>query len=127
VAAPALPGAELFNPVRLEQLCNELDRDSVAEMVGDFLAEFPDRLADIHRLHEAGKWSELERAAHSLKGLTALFGFGQLSAHFLAIEDSAEVSDAQKAADAVAMLDEPAQAAAQRLRGWLKEVRNRPK
>jgi CheY-like chemotaxis protein/HPt (histidine-containing phosphotransfer) domain-containing protein len=133
VAAPPTSGAaaasviEPFNPARLEQLCSELDRDSVAEMVNDFLAEFPDRLADIHRLHETSQWPELERAAHSLKGLAALFGFEQLAARFLAIEDSAEVADAPKVKASVAVLDPAAQAAAQQLRDWLREVRNRPR
>ena len=133
VAAPPTSGAaaasviEPFNPARLEQLCSELDRDSVAEMVNDFLAEFPDRLADIHRLHETSQWPELERAAHSLKGLAALFGFEQLAARFLAIEDSAEVADAPKVKESVAVLDPAAQAAAQQLRDWLREVRNRPR
>ena len=126
VPSGGTPAAETFNPVRLEQLCNELERASVVDMVGDFLNEFPDRLAEIHRLAEAGKWPELERAAHSLKGLTALFGFPPLSEKFLAIEDAAEVADAPRVQAALAVLDEPAQAAAQQLRGWLKDSRSRP-
>jgi two-component system, sensor histidine kinase and response regulator len=72
-------GAENFSPVRLEQFCQELDRDSVREMLGDFLKEFPARLEEIHRLADAKDWKELERGAHSLKGLAALFGCQKLS------------------------------------------------
>jgi PAS domain S-box-containing protein len=121
----AAPAVEKFNPVRLEQLCTELDRSAVADMVGDFLTEFPSRLAGIRRLNETAKWPELERAAHSLKGLTALFGFQALSGRFLALEDSAEAGDAAKVKEALATLDEPADAAAQQLRGWLTSVRSR--
>ena len=124
VAGTVAPVVESFNPARLEQLCTELDRAAVADMVGDFLGEFSDRLAEIHRLHEAGKWPELERAAHSLKGLAALFGFQKLSEHFLAIEDSAEAADGARAKAAIAVLDEPAHTAAEQLRGWLKNTRS---
>ena len=127
-AVPAAPGdaAEKFDPARLEQLCTELDRSAVADMVGDFLNEFPDRLAEIHRLEAAGQWPELERAAHSLKGLVALFGFKKLSERFLAIEDAAEAANAENVKAALAVLDEPAGIAAQQLRDWLKSSRSRP-
>ena len=113
------PEAGTFNPARLEQLCTELDRAAVAEMVGDFLNEFPDRLAEIRRLEAAAQWPELERAAHSLKGLSALFGFPQLSEKFLALEEAAEAADGPRAKPAVASLDASANAAAQQLRSWL--------
>ena len=118
--------ADHFNPAKLEQLCTELERGAVMGMAGDFLDEFPDRLAEIRRLHAAAQWPELERAAHSLKGLTALFGFPELAAHFLAIEDAADAADAERTAAALAGLDENANAAAQRLRGWLKNSRGQP-
>jgi HPt (histidine-containing phosphotransfer) domain-containing protein len=119
------PAAEGFNSNRLEQLCIELDRAAVADMVADFLTEFPNRLAEIHRLHDAGKWADLERAAHSLKGLAALFGFPKLSERFLAVEDGAEVADAARVKESLAVLDEPANAAVEQLRGWLKSTRSR--
>ncbi len=112
-----------FNPAKLEQLCNELERDAVVEMIADFLNEFPDRLAEMRRLADAGKWPELERAAHSLKGLAALFGFPELSEKFFAVESSAGTADAGRVKTALAALDEPANAATQQLRGWLKTSR----
>ena len=124
VAPMAISVAGPFNPARLEQLCTELNRAAVADMVGDFLTEFPDRLKEIHRLHDAGKWPELERAAHSLKGLSALFGFQKLADRFLAIEEAAEATDMGLVKSALGGLDEPANAAAQQLRGWLKSTRS---
>jgi len=124
--AGAAPAAAGFNPALLEELCDELERAAVVDMVGDFLAEFPTRLKDMHALHEARKWPELERAAHSLKGLAALFGFQKLSEYFLALEDGAGAADADRVKAALTGLDEPAAAAAQQLRGWLKTGHRRP-
>ncbi len=119
VAAVAAVAAESFDSARLEQLCNELERSAVVDMAGDFLKDFPERLAEIHRLNAAGKWLELERAAHSLKGLARLFGFQKLSEKFLAIEDGAGAADAERTKKTLAGLDEEAGAAMQQLRGWL--------
>ena len=115
--------AETFNPARLEQLCEELERTAVVDMVGDFLGEFPGRLEEIHRLQAAGRWTELERAAHSLKGMAALFGFQKLSENFLAIEDAAEISDQQRVEEALVTLDASANSAALQLRAWLDDSR----
>jgi PAS domain S-box-containing protein len=122
--SPPAPGD--FNPARLEQLCSELDRAAVADMVGDFLGEFPARLAEIHQFNAAAKWPDLERAAHSLKGLAALFGFEPLSLRFLAIEDAAEVADAGRVKTALVGLDAAANGAADQLRGWLDKTRSQP-
>jgi PAS domain S-box-containing protein len=112
--------ADTFSPARLEQLSSELDRPAVAEMVGDFLADFPLRLEELQRLFDAAQWPDLERAAHSLKGLAALFGSQKLSEHFLAIEDAAEAADAPRAKAALAVLPPVAKAAAEQFRAWLK-------
>ena len=127
-AVPPAAGdaAGRFDAARLEQLCVELERTAVVDMASDFLNEFPLRLAEIHRLESAGQWPELERAAHSLKGLTALFGFPKLSETFLAIEDAAEVTEAGRVKSALAVLDGQAVVAAQQLRGWLKNASHRP-
>jgi PAS domain S-box-containing protein len=123
-AAATMP--EEFNPTRLEQLCRELDRGAVCDMVGDFLQELPDRLAELHRLHTVAQWPELERAAHSLKGLSLLFGFQPLSEIFLAIEDAAEVGDAPQAGAGLAKLQTQTESATKQLRGWLEQQRKRP-
>jgi CheY-like chemotaxis protein len=112
-------GAETFNPARLEQLCSELERAAVVDMIGDFLNEFPGRMAEIQRLAAASDWDELERAAHSLKGLAALFGFQKLSEKFLDLEAAAEIGDAPQIKTALAGLDTDVSSATRQLRGWL--------
>ena len=108
-----------FNPAKLEQLCSELDRAPVMEMAGDFLNEFDGRITEIKNFAAAKNWEELERAAHSMKGLAALFGFQKLSENFLAIEDGAEAKDAERVIVALKPLDPLTATAARQLRGWL--------
>jgi CheY-like chemotaxis protein/HPt (histidine-containing phosphotransfer) domain-containing protein len=124
-AVPAAPSSaeEGFDPARLEQLCSELDRQSVCDMVNDFIEELPARLAEIHRLHDTSQWPELERAAHSLKGLCTLFGMPALTRIFLSIEDSAEGHDAPAVQTAVASLAENVPTATAPLRDWLQKQR----
>ncbi len=123
---PAAAGPEQFNPARLEQFCLELERPAVCDMIDDFIKELPARLAELQRLHAAAQWPELERAAHSLKGLFALFGFQALSENFLAIEDAAEAGDAARALAALEKLPPQTESAAEKLRGWLGQQRARP-
>jgi len=110
---------EPFNPAKLEQLCGELDRAPVMEMSGDFLKEFDGRIVEIKNFAAVKNWEELERAAHSMKGLSALFGFQKLSENFLAIEDGAEANDLDRVTAALRPLDPLAATAARQLRGWL--------
>jgi PAS domain S-box-containing protein len=110
-----------FDPARLEQLCDELDRAAVAEMVGDFTSEMPERLAEIQRHAAEKSWAELERAAHSLKGLGVLFGLQKLSAIFLAIEDAAEAGEPARVQAALANLPAETEAGIRQLRGWLEK------
>jgi len=118
--APATGGGtDDFNPARLEQLCSELDRAPVQEMVGDFLKEFPGRLDELKKFAGEKNWEEFERAAHSLKGLVALFGFQKLSEKFLTLEDAGEAADPSRAEAALAGLEGMTDSAAKHLRGWL--------
>ena len=126
----AIPAAtsppEEFDPARLEQFCQELDTAAVCDMVDDFLKELPDRLTELQRLHTAAQWPELERSAHSLKGLSLLFGFQPLSETFLAIEDAAEARDGAGAQVGLTKLLTQTGPASQKLRRWLEEQRARP-
>ena len=126
-AIPDPPGEpEPFNPARLEQLCTELERTAVCDMVGDFLQELPDRLTELQRLHTAASWPDLERSAHSLKGLALLFGFQPLSEIFLTIENAAEASDGPRAQAGLEKLQAQIVPAMQQLRSWLEAQRRRP-
>ncbi|HEY2329939.1 MAG TPA: MASE1 domain-containing protein [Verrucomicrobiae bacterium] len=125
-AVPAHPASGgNFDPARLEQLIQEMDRDAVAEMVADFLNELPDRLTEFHRLHAGAQWPELKRAAHSLKGLFFMFGFSPLAENFQAVEEAAGLADAARAAAALEGLDAPVEAAIGQLRNWLKNQQSR--
>jgi two-component system, sensor histidine kinase and response regulator len=109
---------DAFNPDKLEQLCDELDRASVCEMVGDFVKDLPDRLKELHRLRAAEQWPELKRGAHSLKGLFALFGCRALSETFFGIEQAAGAEDAAKSDEFLKGLDAQADKAGDDLRRW---------
>ena len=108
-----------YDFTRLEQLCTELDTTTVAEITGDFLKELPDRLNDIQRYHTAKQWPELERAAHSLKGLALMFGLQSLSTTFLAIENAADAQNADRVEAALTGLPEQTQTGVRQLRAWL--------
>ena len=88
-------------------------------MVGDFLKEFPGRLDELKKFAGEKNWEEFERAAHSLKGLVALFGFQKLSEKFLTLEDAGEAADPSRAEAALAGLEGMTDSAAKHLRGWL--------
>ncbi len=122
---PVGESVENYDFSRLEQLGDELDHASVLEMSADFLQDLPARLNDLQRYYAERSWPELERAAHSLKGLSLMFGLQSLSGTFLAIEDGAEVQNTEIVKAALTGLDAQAQAAMQQLRGWMDKQPNR--
>ncbi|MEI7534292.1 MAG: ATP-binding protein [Verrucomicrobiae bacterium] len=114
---------KFFEINQLEQLCGDLGRAAVCDMATDFLKELPDRLKEIHRLHAAAQWPDLKRAAHSLKGLLALFGLRPLSETLQVIEDAAGLADASGANTALAGLDAQAEKAISHLHDWRQNQR----
>jgi PAS domain S-box-containing protein len=127
-AVPAAAGAgDQFDPSKIEQLCNELERAAVMEMVGDFLKELPARLAEIQRLAAEELWAELGRATHSLKGLCALFGMKSLSETFLALENAADAGEPQTIKPLLANLPAQTEAGIRQIRRWLEnQNQNKP-
>jgi two-component system, sensor histidine kinase and response regulator len=120
VAAVPPAGVEKqFNPARLEQLCKELQRPAVLAMAGEFLDSLPGRLTEVRQLQTAGQWVELQRAAHALKGLVAMFGLQPLADNFRTLEHAAKAADPQRALALVTSLDQQTQAATEQLRVWL--------
>ena len=118
-AVPAgLAGGEFFDADQLEQLCTDQSRAAVGDMIGDFLNELPERLTEIHRLHAAGQWPELKRAAHSLKGLFVVYGFRPPSERLLAIEEAAGLADAASVTAALEGLEAEAERAVVHLNNW---------
>jgi two-component system, sensor histidine kinase and response regulator len=110
-----------FDSARLEQLCNELDAGSVQEMAADFLHELPLRLAELRRFFDQRHWSDLERSAHSLKGLTLMFGFPNFSASFSAIEEAAEEQDVFRTLEHITHLAGQSEMATQKLQAWINQ------
>ena len=109
---------EIFNPDQLEQLCADLGRAAVCDMADDFLKELPDRLKEIHRLKTTAQWPDLKRAAHSLKGLYALFGLLPLTGTLQAVEEAAGRADTPSVGAALEGLDTQAEKAVVHLREW---------
>lgn len=104
---------------RLDQLAAELDPDSVAAIVEDFIADLPVRLAELEQFIGAGDCKEAERAAHSLKGVSASLGVDELSAKYRALEDAAEAGDLEQARHCLAELKPAVATATEQLRRWL--------
>ena len=120
-SAPAQPAdSGNFDSARIEQLVQDIDRNSVVEMVGDFLNELPERITDVRRLHTGAHWPELKRAAHSFKGLLMLFGCASFAEKFQAIEEAADQKDAARIGELLEGLDTTAEATSDQLRDWLK-------
>ena len=47
----------------------------LGELVAEFVAEIPGRVARIQRQQEAGDWNALRRTAHQLRGAAGSYGF----------------------------------------------------
>jgi HPt (histidine-containing phosphotransfer) domain-containing protein len=58
----------------------------LGEMVAQFVAELPSRVAWLQRHLDAGDWEAFRRAAHQLKGAAASYGFDGLAPHALRLE-----------------------------------------
>jgi len=62
----------------------EGDRGLLAELVSHFLEDYPLKMEEMKKAFQDNEWSEVERAAHSLKGAAA--NFGAAEAYHLAHE-----------------------------------------
>ncbi|MEX0677293.1 MAG: Hpt domain-containing protein [Pirellulales bacterium] len=58
----------------------------LGEMVEQFVAEMPSRVAWLQRHLDAGDWESLRRAAHQMKGAAGSYGFDRLTPHALRLE-----------------------------------------
>jgi CheY-like chemotaxis protein len=89
---------------RLEELCRDLDSAAVREMTGEFANELPARMAELEQLCAEQRWLELQRQAHSLKGVAASFGLQLLAQYSLGVEEAAAKADADSARPAIEKL-----------------------
>ena len=105
---------------RLDQLADELDSESMEQMIEDFIRELPDRVGEIERLLSLANREELERTAHSMTGVSASFGLDDLAAQFRTIEEAATAGDLENVEHLLAPLKISTTAAAEVLKTWLK-------
>ena len=78
--------------------------DFVAELVGTFIEEAPQMLADLLAARSAGQVERFRRAAHSLKSNGATFGALNLAAQARALELDGFSADAASDLQAIARL-----------------------
>ena len=109
---------------RLDYLVAELDRESVAQMVAEFIRDLPDRIQQIGDWVAQENRVEAERAAHSLKGAALTFGLDGLSTQLLAIEEATGRGDLAVVRGLLPSLKLATAAATDELRNWLEDKPN---
>jgi HPt (histidine-containing phosphotransfer) domain-containing protein len=73
----------------VELLYSTLGGDpDLGEIVDLFVAEMPQRVADILNLLDGARWGQLGRAAHQLKGAAGSYGFGPISPAAARVEEA---------------------------------------
>jgi HPt (histidine-containing phosphotransfer) domain-containing protein len=80
----------------LRELGGDDGSELLAELVGVFLADAPERMADAARAVASGDFDLLERAAHTLKSSAAQLGAVALSARARDLEIAARGRDADE-------------------------------
>ena len=127
VAAGGNQGALLVTN-RLEELCRDLDSQAVMEMTNEFAGELPARMAELEQLCADQKWPELQRHAHSLKGVAASFGMEILAQYSLAVEEAAAKEEATTAKPAIEKLLMAITPTVKALENWInKQAQSPPK
>jgi HPt (histidine-containing phosphotransfer) domain-containing protein len=58
----------------------------LGELIAQFVAEMPSRVAWLQRHFDAADWESLRRAAHQMKGAAASYGFEQLAPYAQRLE-----------------------------------------
>ena len=125
VAAPAPPSPALSIPSGWNSFATNWTAPPCVNMVGDFLNEFPGRLAEIHRLQAARPVARAgtRRAFAQRAGRAVRFPetVGKISRH----RGRRRGRRRRRIKNSLADLDKPAGSAAQQLRGWLDANRSR--
>jgi PAS domain S-box-containing protein len=115
----AVAGVVLFDAVRLEQLCSDLGDEGVFSIAKDFLTDLPGQMAQLAKLADAEAWTEFARNAHSLQGIAASLGLGDLPAKCCAIEDAARAHQTEAVRAKLPELAAAAQESEMALNSWL--------
>ncbi|MCP5520274.1 MAG: response regulator [Verrucomicrobiales bacterium] len=106
---------------RLEQLAAQVDVATVRELISDFRRDLPDRIARMRRYHSDAAWSDLEREAHSLVGVSASIGMEGLRTSCRQVEQAARQTDGTACGTALADVLIQAQHTAAVLQRWLEK------
>jgi len=80
------------------------DDPTLADLLDDFVAGLPARMAAVATALEAGALDRVASLAHSAKGATASYGFPGLAALALRLEEAARAGDAAAAGAAASDL-----------------------
>jgi len=112
-------GAVLFEKTRLNQLCQDLDAESVGAIVKDFLAEFPGQIAELQKLAGSEAWPEFERLAHSIQGIASSLGLGALPAQLRELEEAADKKQPEAVRAKLPELLTTANSSEAALRSWM--------
>jgi HPt (histidine-containing phosphotransfer) domain-containing protein len=80
-------------PEAIAQLTAELDPDTVAELINQYLSDTPQQIATLRAAAAAGDLKTLGRTAHSIAGSSSTFGLEHLRAAARTLEDAALAGD----------------------------------
>ena len=84
-------GAPHIDPRRMEDLSRSLG-EGIRDVIGVFLEDTPQMIAEMRRCSAAGDMENLSRLAHSLKSSSGIFGADRLAAVCLALEEADQVN-----------------------------------
>ncbi|MES2570513.1 MAG: Hpt domain-containing protein, partial [Verrucomicrobiota bacterium] len=88
-ALESAEGKPVLDPARMEQLCVEIDREVVMEMVRMFLDQFPGQCDACRGNLENARFAELIRNAHLIRGTAASLGAAALEQSAASLENAA--------------------------------------
>ena len=118
---PSPVSEPLVDRVILQQLCNELDRESAEEMVQMFLDQLPEQIAGCEEALAKGDYPTLEREAHSTKGSAASLGAAALAERARQVEVAAEAAQTEVLPGLLAAMAQSAEATVPALEAWRAE------
>jgi len=81
------------------------DREFLAELAAMFLEDYAERRDELRRAVERNQHAEFERAAHTLKGRLAFFGFRRARDRALELEMMGRERDAANAPQALSEIE----------------------
>jgi PAS domain S-box-containing protein len=105
--APETSSATAIDRAVLDEFYAELDMDAeiLADLIGTFLKDTPERLAEIQQALTDGDNNRVERVAHTLKSSSATFGAMTLSAMCYELETAAHQNQLPDATTQIAQIE----------------------